>query len=86
MLSEPPYGNGYELTRELKAESVKKSRIIGVGHYVPENIVTNADLEKVMNTTDEWIVERTGIEERRWFDPEKDTVSNMATKACKMAL
>lgn len=86
MLREPPYGNGYELTREPKAESVKKSRIIGVGHYVPENIVTNADLEKVMNTTNEWIVERTGIEERRWFEPEKDTVSNMATKASKMAL
>ncbi len=64
---------------------MKKSRIIGVGHYVPENIVTNADLEKVMNTTNEWIVERTGIEERRWFEPEKDTVSNMATKASKMA-
>lgn len=65
---------------------MKKSRIIGVGHYVPENIVTNADLEKVMNTTNDWIVERTGIEERRWFNPDKDTVSNMATKASKMAL
>ncbi len=65
---------------------MKKSRIIGVGHYVPENIVTNADLEKVMNTTNEWIVERTGIEQRRWFEPGKDTVSNMATRASKLAL
>ena len=38
-----------------------QSRIIGAGHYVPENIVTNQDLEKLMNTTDEWIVERTEI-------------------------
>lgn len=65
---------------------MKKSKIIGIGHYVPENVVTNADLEKVMNTTNEWIVERTGIQERRWFNPDKDTVSNMAAKASKMAL
>jgi len=56
-----------------------------VGHYVPENVVTNADLEKVMDTTNDWIVERTGIEQRRWFNPDKDTVSNMATRATKMA-
>jgi 3-oxoacyl-[acyl-carrier-protein] synthase III len=62
------------------------SKIEGVGHYVPANIVKNGDLEKIMDTSDEWIVERTGIEERRWFDPKKDTVSNMATRAAKMAL
>lgn len=62
------------------------SRIEGVGHFVPENIVKNGDLEKIMDTSDDWIVERTGIEERRWFDPEKDTVSNMATRAAKKAL
>lgn len=56
-----------------------------MGHYVPENVVTNADLEKVMDTTNDWIVERTGIEQRRWFNPDKDTVSNMATRATKMA-
>lgn len=65
---------------------MKNSKITGIGHYVPENIVTNADLEKVMDTTNEWIVERTGIEQRRWFNPDKDTVSNMATRATKMAL
>jgi 3-oxoacyl-[acyl-carrier-protein] synthase-3 len=65
---------------------VKKSRIVGLGHYVPENIVRNSDLEKIMDTNHEWIVERTGIEERRWFNPEKDTVSNMATRASKLAL
>ncbi len=65
---------------------MKNSKIIGLGHYVPENVVTNSDLEKVMNTTNEWIVERTGIEKRRWFTPDKDTVANMATRATKMAL
>lgn len=65
---------------------MKNSRITGLGHYVPEKVVTNQDLEKIIDTTNEWIVERTGIEQRRWFDPEKDTVSNMATKAAKMAL
>ncbi|MBO3696860.1 beta-ketoacyl-ACP synthase III [Roseivirga sp. E12] len=64
---------------------MKKSRITGIGHYVPENVVTNADLEKIMDTTNDWIVERTGIEARRWFNPDKDTVSNMATRATKMA-
>ena len=57
------------------------SNITGIGHYVPENKVTNFDLEKMMDTSDEWIRERTGIEERRYFDPEKDTVANMAAKA-----
>ncbi len=65
---------------------MKNSVIKGIGHYVPEKIVTNKDLEKIMNTTNEWIVERTGIEERRWFNPEVDTVANMATKASKMAI
>ncbi|OEK04266.1 beta-ketoacyl-ACP synthase III [Roseivirga misakiensis] len=65
---------------------MKNSKIIGLGHYVPEQVVTNADLEKIMNTTNEWIVERTGIEERRWFTPGKDTVSNMGTRATKIAL
>ncbi len=39
-----------------------------------------------MDTSDEWIVERTGIKERRWLDPAKDTVANMAAKATRMAL
>jgi 3-oxoacyl-[acyl-carrier-protein] synthase-3 len=64
---------------------MSRSKIIGLGHYVPENIVKNADLEKMMNTSNEWIIERTGIEERRWFNPDKDTVSNMAKRATEMA-
>ena len=65
---------------------MKKSRILGVGHYVPENIVTNDDLSKIMNTNDEWIVERTGIKERRWFTPGVDTVTSMSKIASENAL
>ena len=55
------------------------SKISGLGYYVPENIVTNNDLSKIMDTTDEWIQERTGIKERRWIDPKTDdTTSTMA--------
>lgn len=62
------------------------SKIVGLGHYVPENIITNQYLSSVMDTTNEWIVERTGINERRWVDPTKDTVAGMAAKATRMAL
>lgn len=63
-----------------------KSRILGAGHYVPERIVTNEELSQLMNTNNEWIVERTGIQERRWFTPGVDTVTNMAAKASRMAM
>lgn len=62
------------------------SKIVGLGHHVPERVVTNEYLSSVMDTNDEWIVERTGIHERRWMDPAKDTVANMAAKASRMAL
>ena len=65
---------------------MKKSRILGAGHYVPERIVTNEELSQMMNTSDEWIVERTGIHERRWYTPGIDTVTNMSAKASRMAL
>jgi 3-oxoacyl-[acyl-carrier-protein] synthase III len=65
---------------------MKKSRILGAGHYVPERVVTNEELSLMMNTTDEWIVERTGIHERRWFTPGVDTVTNMSVKASRMAI
>ncbi len=63
------------------------SRIVGIGHYVPQNVVTNKDLEKMMDTNDEWIVERTGIKERRWIDPATDdSPSVMGTKAARAAI
>ena len=59
--------------------------ITGVGHYVPEKILTNRDLEKMVDTNDEWITTRTGIKERRILDKEKGT-SYMATKAAQAVL
>jgi 3-oxoacyl-[acyl-carrier-protein] synthase-3 len=62
------------------------SKIVGLGHHVPDTVITNQYLTNLMETTDEWIIERTGIKERRWIDPSKDTVANMAAKATRMAL
>lgn len=62
------------------------SKIVGLGHHVPETAITNEYLSTLMDTTDEWIVERTGIHERRFIDPAKDTVANMSAKAARMAL
>jgi 3-oxoacyl-[acyl-carrier-protein] synthase-3 len=65
---------------------MKKSRILGIGHYVPERIVTNDDLSKIIDTNDAWIVERTGIKQRHWFTPGVDTVSSMSKNASEIAL
>ncbi|MFO7257153.1 MAG: beta-ketoacyl-ACP synthase III [Bacteroidota bacterium] len=62
------------------------SKIVGLGHHVPETVITNEYLASIMDTSNEWIVERTGIHERRFIDPSKDTVANMAAKATRMAL
>lgn len=65
---------------------MRYSKIVGLGHHVPETVITNEYLSTVMDTNNDWIVERTGIQERRWMDPAKDTVANMAAKATRMAL
>ena len=63
------------------------SKITGLGYFVPENVVTNNDLKQWMDTSDEWIQERTGIKERRWIDPATgETTSTMAVKAAKIAI
>jgi len=63
------------------------SKIIGLGTYVPDNVVTNDDLSKIMDTSDEWIQERTGIKERRWVkDGDGDTTATMGVKAAKVAI
>lgn len=63
------------------------SKISGAGHYVPERVVTNDDLAKIMSTSDEWIRERTGIQERRWVEPgDGNTTSSMGVKASIMAI
>ncbi|NNE76437.1 MAG: 3-oxoacyl-ACP synthase, partial [Pricia sp.] len=51
------------------------SKIIGLGHFVPDNIVTNDDLAQKMDTNDEWIQERTGIKERRHVIKGDDTTT-----------
>lgn len=62
------------------------SKISGLGFYVPENIVTNDDLSKKMDTNDEWIQERTGIQERRHIIRGEDTTTSMGVKAAKIAI
>lgn len=63
------------------------SKITGMGHYVPENIVTNNDLSQLMDTTDEWIQERTGINQRRWaVKGDGNTTFSMGLKAALNAI
>ncbi|MEZ4977062.1 MAG: beta-ketoacyl-ACP synthase III [Flavobacteriaceae bacterium] len=63
------------------------SKIIGLGYYVPDNVVTNDDLTKFMETSDEWIQERTGIQQRRWaVEGGEDTTATMGVKAAKVAI
>ncbi len=61
------------------------AKIIGLGHYVPEKIYDNAYMESIVDTTDEWILRRTGIKERHISDDDEYT-TDMATKAAKMAI
>lgn len=62
------------------------SKITGLGYYVPDNIVTNDDLSKIMDTNDAWIQERTGIKERRHVIRGEDTTTSMGVKAAKIAI
>ncbi|SFR31551.1 3-oxoacyl-[acyl-carrier-protein] synthase-3 [Robiginitalea myxolifaciens] len=63
------------------------SKISGLGFFVPERVVTNDDLSKVMDTNDAWIRERTGIEQRRHVDPDGgETTTSMGVKAARQAI
>ncbi len=64
---------------------MKRIKIVGTGSYLPEKVLTNLDLEKMVDTTDEWITERTGIKERRVAEPNQAT-SDLACEAAKKAL
>ena len=64
---------------------MKKVGIIGLGEYLPKRILTNAELEKMVDTSDEWIISRTGIKERRLAAPDEAT-SDLAFEAAKAAL
>lgn len=58
----------------------------GIGHYVPDNVVTNNDLLQYMDTSDEWIQERTGIKERRYAKRLGETTTTMGVEAAKIAI
>src|SRR5258706_2982857 len=70
-------------SRSLMPE--RYAKIIGWGKYVPERVLTNADLEKMVDTTDEWITTRTGIKERH-IRAEGENSSHMSVKSGKAAL
>lgn len=63
-----------------------KAKIAGIGYYVPENVISNNDLTKYMDTSDEWIQERTGIKERRYAHRTGETTTTMAVEASKVAI
>jgi len=63
-----------------------QSKIAGIGYYVPKNVYTNSDLSRFMETSDEWIQERTGIKERRFADRNEETTTTMGIEAAKIAI
>jgi 3-oxoacyl-[acyl-carrier-protein] synthase-3 len=64
---------------------MKRAKIVGVGAYAPKRVLTNAELEKLVETSDEWIVQRTGIRERRIVD-ENEATSDLALRAAQQAM
>jgi 3-oxoacyl-[acyl-carrier-protein] synthase-3 len=64
---------------------MKRAKIVGIGAYAPKRILTNADLEKMVETSDEWIVQRTGVRERRIVD-DSEATSDLALRAAQQAL
>lgn len=63
-----------------------RSKIAGLGHYVPDRVVKNSELEALMDTSDAWIQERTGIQERRFGIAHKETTATMGAKAAERAI
>jgi 3-oxoacyl-[acyl-carrier-protein] synthase-3 len=62
-----------------------RTAILGMGHYVPSKVVTNDDLAKMFDTSDEWIQQRTGIRERRYIEKDGIGSSDLAVPAVEMA-
>ncbi len=69
----------------MRPTSLRSSRIVGTGHYVPERVLSNFDLEKMVETSDEWIITRTGIRERR-ISAANEACSDLSLAAAKQAL
>jgi 3-oxoacyl-[acyl-carrier-protein] synthase-3 len=65
---------------------MQRSKIAGIGYYVPKNVYSNDDLSRFMDTNDEWIQERTGIKERRFADRLEETTTTMGVEAAKIAI
>ena len=65
---------------------MRYSKIVGLGHHVPETVITNAQLSTMMDTTDEWIIERTGIKERHYAHRTEETTTTMGVEAAKIAI
>jgi 3-oxoacyl-[acyl-carrier-protein] synthase-3 len=63
-----------------------RTKIAGIGKYIPANVVTNDDLTKVMDTSDEWIQERTGVKQRHFATRYEDTTTTMGVEAAKIAM
>jgi 3-oxoacyl-[acyl-carrier-protein] synthase-3 len=69
----------------MKKNTKRRIKIIGTGFYVPDKILTNLDLEKMVDTSDEWIITRTGIKERRIASGDQAT-SDLAVEASRTAI
>src|SRR5438445_1728117 len=76
---------GDDLSLMLKPQVRWRAKISSVGAYVPPKLLTNADLEKMVATNDQWIMERTGIRERHIVEPGVAT-SDLAVKAARVCL
>ena len=74
-----------QIVNRQSEQSLHDARIIGTGSYVPERVLTNADLEKIVETSDEWITTRTGIKERH-IAADGEAVYHMCAKAAERAL
>jgi len=81
------FGQQFRQTSSTKYTNLMlSSKIAGIGYHVPPTVVTNDDLAEVMDTTDEWIRERTGIEERRYAKKHEETTTTLGAKAALLAL
>ncbi|MEZ5079203.1 MAG: beta-ketoacyl-ACP synthase III [Thermoleophilia bacterium] len=69
----------------IRGGAPRRARLVGFGAYLPETVITNQDLERRVDTSDEWIVTRTGIRERRWVSPDQAT-SDLAIGAARDVL
>ncbi|MBK7231422.1 MAG: ketoacyl-ACP synthase III [Saprospiraceae bacterium] len=65
---------------------MNRTKIAGIGYYVPERVIPNSELVNLMDTSDEWIQERTGIQQRRYGKPHQETTTTMGAKAAEIAI